>query len=268
MLALVLGVLGAILLYSALSRDSEGTTASIGQPGVPVVVAKMDIPARTRINASMVETKLVPPDSRSLLAYERVEDVVGQVTRHAISTNEHVLSNKIIEDGATASGRALTYVVPEGKRGFAIKISEVANVGGLVLPGDYVDIVVIYDVEFPKTTSLNADRELVEAYFVQTILQNVEVLAVSQTVVDLVPEAGQTVEGQRARNTEAGANPSAATVTLALTPEQVHLVFLAESNGYIRLAVRPFGDGDVLNLDYMIKPELVPPNLPNPFLQR
>lgn len=156
-------------------------------------------------------------------------------------------------------------MVPQGKRGFAINASQVQEAGGLILPGDYVDIVVLYDVEFDKPGS--TDKEVVDNFLVQTVLQNVEVLAVSQVIVDIVPEATPSVGGQRVRNSEAQPEPGATTVTLSLTPEQAQRVYLAESNGEVRMALRPFGDADERPIDYMTELELYPQNLPNPFLR-
>ena len=90
-------------------------------------------------------------------------------------------------------------------------------------------------------------------------------LAVSQAVVDVVPEASPNPEGQRVRNSEAKPNPGASTVTLSLTPEQAQRMYLAESNGKIRLSVRPYGEGDERPVDYMTELELYPQTLPNPF---
>jgi pilus assembly protein CpaB len=281
-LAFVLGLLGAGLVYLAASRDSStGSTSSTTT--VPVVVAKVEIPARTAITASMVEVKRVPEGSASLTALGSVADAQGRVTRFPIAVGEQVLPTKLVDLGVDAPGisRSLSFVIPEGKRGFAITASEVQNVGGLVLPGDYVDIVVIHDVEFQNG---EGEEEVVESYLVQTLMQNVEVLAVSQTVVDVVEAsiggagtedaaapadgaAEDTEEGssQRVRNSEARPNPEAATVTVAVTPEEAERLYLAEANGRIRLSVRPFGDAETLPIDYQTKVELIPQDLPNPF---
>ena len=62
-------------------------------------------------------------------------------------------------------------------------------------------------------------------------------------------------------------NSDAITVTLALSPEDAQKIYLAESNGRIRLALRPFGDADQPSLTHMIETDLFPKNLPNPFLR-
>jgi pilus assembly protein CpaB len=231
------------------------------------VVAKTDIPARTKITASMVDVKLVAPESRSSLAYNDATAVIGQVTRFPIAANEQVLSTKVVSlTGTAGAAKALSFVVPRGKRAMAVTVSQVVSAGGLVLPGDYVDILVVYDVKFQSDPKNPASREEEKAFLVMTLLQNIEVLAVSQTVVDVVPEATP-VAGQRVRNTESKPDPEAITVTLALTPEQAQILFLAESNGKIRMAVRSFGDGDEAPLKHLTDLELLPPNLTNPFLR-
>jgi Flp pilus assembly protein CpaB len=81
----------------------------------------------------------------------------------------------------------------------------------------------------------------------------------------VVPESTPEVDGQRARNSEARPIPDAVTVTLALTPEDAQRVYLAEQNGRIRFALRPFGESDERPIDFMTENDLFPQNLPNPF---
>jgi len=277
LLALAAGIVAAILVYVALSRGSESTGGTTGITStVPAVVAKTDIPARTKITSGMVEVREVPADDRSELAYTDVSQVVARVTRYPIATNEQVLSTKIVAlESAAEAGGSLSYVIPEGRRGISIQVSEVTSSGGLVLPGDYVDIIGVFDVDFRD----GEQEKTEEKYFARLILQNIEVLAVAQAVVDTPPEAGTTTpadgetaadgtedtEGQRVRNTEADANPKAATVTLSVTPQEAQLLFLAEENGVLRLAVRPYGDAEVQNIPFVVETEFIPPNLPNPF---
>mgnify|MGYP003513027656 CR=1 FL=1 len=63
-----------------------------------------------------------------------------------------------------------------------VEAKKIMDAGGLVLPGDYVDIVVLYDVQFRGSDGV----ETVESYVVQHLMQNIEVLAVAQIVVDVV----------------------------------------------------------------------------------
>jgi pilus assembly protein CpaB len=270
-LAIVLGMMGAGLVYVATSRTSDSGGGGGSAADTAVVVAKTDIPARTVVTQSMVEVKLVPAENAAPLAFSSLDQVVGQATRFPVTVGEQVLSSKVVALSANSAAvsRSLSFVIPEGRRAFAISADEVMDAGGLVLPGDYVDIVVLYDVQFRSTDGV----ETVESYVVQHLMQNIEILAVAQTIVDVVetPAEGGSNNGagasdtQRVRNSEAKPNHEAITVTLALTPEEAQRLYLAEANGKIRLAVRPYGDTETLPVDYQTKLELIPQDLPNPF---
>ena len=188
-LAIVLGMMGAGLVYVATSRTSDSGGGGGSAADTAVVVAKTDIPARTVVTQAMVEVKLVPAENAAPLAFSTLDQVVGQATRFPVTVGEQVLSSKVVAlsgNSATVS-RSLSFVIPEGRRGFSISASEVMDAGGLVLPGDYVDIVVLYDVQFRGSDGV----ETVESYVVQHLMQNIEVLAVAQAIVDVVETPGE-----------------------------------------------------------------------------
>lgn len=272
MFAVVLGLIGAILVYVAFSRAGDSGGGGTGDQ-IPVVVAKVDIAARSKITGSMIEVRLMKADDASTLAYSDTADLVDKVvTRYPIAANEQVLSSKVIPAAGTsaAAGKGLSFVVPQGKRAIAITVEEVVAAGGLILPGDFVDILVVYDIEFAANPADPTQREKAEAYFIHTLFQGVEVLAVSQTLVDSVLAADGTTgeSGSRARNSEAKVNAEAATITLALRPEEAQKLYLADSNGRIRLTVRPYSEPtEVRPIDSMVKTDLFPRNLPNPFIR-
>jgi len=271
-MALGLGLVGAILMYAAFARNS-GSDKVAGGDKVPVVVAKQDIAARTKITASMLEVKLVPQDVASSLAYSDTSQVVNKVTRYPIAAAEQILPDKVVdvEGGATAAQtKALAFVIPPGKRAIAVNVKDVTTAGGLVLPGDRVDVLVVYDIEFANPADPTS-RQKEDSYLVDTLFQDVEVLAVSQTFVDRV--LGTSADGSQdsndagVRNSEAKPDPNASTVTLALSPEEAAKLYLASENGRIRLSVRPFGDDQVKPIDPLTENDLWPRNLPNPFIR-
>lgn len=255
-LAVVLGLLGAVLVYVAFSRDSSSGEKTAAGATTPVVVAKVDIAARTKITTDMLDVKLVPQDAVSAASFADPAQVAGQVTRFPITANQQVLSSQVIvTTGTAAASRALSYTIPPGKRAFSIEASALAAAGGLILPGDYIDLVVIYDVQ--------QGQEKKDSFLVQTILQNVEVLAVSQNIVDTVGgDTAASANNQRARNTEAKPDPGASTFTLLLTPEQVQTAALAAANGHVHYSLRSFGDGTEKPLEYLTELDLIPDTLP------
>jgi pilus assembly protein CpaB len=270
-MALGLGLVGAILLYAAFARTS-GSDKVAGGDKVPVVVAKQDIAARTKITANMLEVKLVPQDVASPLAYTDTSQVVNKITRYPIAAAEQVLPDKVVDvqGGATAAQKALAFVIPPGKRAIAVNVKDVTTAGGLVLPGDRVDVLVVYDIEFANPADPTS-RQKVDSYLVDTLFQDVEVLAVSQTFVDRVlgtsSDGSQGANDAGVRNSEAKPDPNASTVTLALTPEEASKLYLASENGRIRFSVRPYGDDQIKPIDPITENDLWPRNLPNPFIR-
>ncbi|MCH8993524.1 MAG: Flp pilus assembly protein CpaB [Chloroflexi bacterium] len=242
-LALILATLSAMLAYVALSRSDSGGGGA-ASTSVPVVVANLAIPAGTLITSDMLELRNVPSNAVSDQALSTTTAAIGQVARFPIALNEQVLLTKIVGGGETASNDVLSHQLKEGLRGMAIQISPVAGAGGLVLPGDYVDVYLVPD-------QLKGDDH--ERAFL--VAANVEVTAVEQVLIELPPSApGLEQEGtedttattgdggQRVRGAEAASNPEAITVTLMLTSEQAANLFCGDVVGELRLAVRAFGD--------------------------
>ncbi len=225
-LALILATLSAMLAYVALSRSDSGGDGA-ASTSVPVVVANVAIPAGIVITSDMLEIRQVPSSAVSDQALSTTTAAVGQVERFPIALNEQVLLTKIVGGSETASNDVLSHQLEEGLRGMAIQISPVAGAGGLVLPGDYVDVYLVPD----KLKGDDHERAFLVA-------ENVEVTAVEQILIELPPSA----PGLEQEGTEAAPNPEAITVTLMLTSEQASNLFCGDVLGELRLAVRAFGD--------------------------
>ena len=262
MLALVSAALSALLVFVAISRAGGGKESGGSTDSVAVVVAAAEIPARTQITKEMVKVKDVPVSVKPEMAYGSVDEAIGKVTRYPITTDEEVTSLKVLSLEGAQGVDSLSFTVPKGMRAISIKADQVLSAGGLVLPGDYVDIIGVFNVK-------DKDGNEEEAYFVRTILQNVEVLAVAQAITDVPPPAdgdeteaaATTSEGQRARGSEADPNPEATTLTLLVDPEKAEWVFLAEANGTLRAIVRGFGDSDTTDVRPIVETELFPPGV-------
>jgi pilus assembly protein CpaB len=242
--------------------DKGGNTTTMAT----IVVAAVDIPARTQITDDMVKARDVPVSVKPEASYGSVEEVIGKVSRYPLSLDEEVTSGKVVSLDATKGVDALSFTVPDGMRAISIKADQVLSAGGLVLPGDYVDIIAVFNVK-------NAEGNEEEGWLVRTVLQNVEVLAVAQTITDAplpadtnngTEAAATDSEAQRARGSEAEPNPEATTLTLLVQPEQAEWLFLAEANGTLRAVVRGFGDSDTPDVRAIVESELWPAGMPAP----
>lgn len=236
LMAVVMGILAFILVYAQLSHSGSNSSSS-GGGDVDVVVAKAAIPAGTRITGDMVEIRTFGQNDVGFQALTASEQAVGQVARYPIAAGEQVLSSKLV-DTTVSSSSNLAYVLQNGTRGVAMHVDPVTDAGGLVLPGDHVDVLWI-----PFRGAA--------AYI---LLSDIEVTAVSQTVVDVAPAApglqkdpNAPQTGTRTRISEGSPIPTADTVTFMLSPEQATTLICGTSiiekfDGVISLSVRSFGD--------------------------
>lgn len=267
--ALFLGLLSAVLVFVYLSQSGGG-----GEEAAPtgetksVVVASQDITAGTRITEDMVRVKNVSADAVVPNALTTTEMAVGSVARFPIIADEQILENRLAAGGievAEGEKMPLTYIVPQGMRAVGVNTKQVISAGGLVLPGDYVDIILVAEVKTDLPPPL--DR----SHISQTILQNIEVLAVEQTLEEVVPEettgdgATDGEVSERVALVRSDPDPEAITVTLAVTPEQAEILAMADvisaasenDETEIRLSLRQFGDSEQISVPAMTDFEMV-----------
>jgi len=246
-LAVLAALVAAVLVYAAVnSGGDEETTASPAR--VDVVVAAQDIPAGTRLTDGMLKIAPVTPETLLPRAYTEVPPLVGYVARYPLAAGEQIAPAKIGLEGADED--ALSLIIPTGQRAIAASVTQVSGVGGLLLPGDWVDVIAVFD---PAEQGSSSRKHSV------TLFQNVEVLAVAQVTQEPLPPAQAVneseAEGETAgeqplaqRPEDAEPQPEASTVTLALTPDQAQLLALAQEEGKVWLSLRPFGEKSQVEL--------------------
>jgi pilus assembly protein CpaB len=238
LLALLFAAIAAFLVFIALERGGGGGDEASASDTAQVVVAAQDIPARTTLEGSMLKVVNVRTDSVITGTFSDTEALVGQITRYPLAENEQVSTAKVgTGTGVDKDDQGLSFVVPPGMRAFAVSVSEETGVGGMILPGDLVDVIAIL-----KADLVGVDKAV-------TLVENVEVLAVAQEAQEPIPpsdaEGTATPEalgtsGERPEDVKP--NPGAKTVTLAVTPEQAQLLALVNIEGEMALSLRSFGD--------------------------
>jgi len=244
LLGLFLGLVSAALVVVYLSKadDSGGGNVS-GGAATPVVVASQGVPAGTRVTEDMVTLKSISSEAILPDVFLKTKDVVGQVTRVPLVAGEQVIPSKVLRTGfeiANVENPALAYVVPEGMRGVSVEVSSVIGASGLIRPGDYVDVIL--------TVKTSTEGETGGNQIAKTILQNALVLSIDQTVAH--PVAGD--DGSSSPPAEDGtSNADASSVTLAVSPVHGEVLTAAETcgknfNGRLALALRPFGESDLV----------------------
>jgi len=124
-------------------------------------------------------------------------------------------------------------ITPIGKRAVTIRVRSLSAIGGLVNPGDYVDI--LGELNVPKDkVSKNVPNKITTILF-----QNVQILAIG---TNFDTSKGST--GYPAQQSS-----SSLILTLALTPEEVGLLAFAQKNGELQLSLRSPQDGQKETLE-------------------
>jgi pilus assembly protein CpaB len=176
-----------------------------------VLVAAVDIPARTTITPNMLRATQLPTSAVERDALTAPGDASGQLSLITIPAGSQVTASKI----GRPSDVGLPVRLSPGKRAVSIQIDKVKGISGLLEPGDRVDILAIpprsgNEPQLPRTAA---------------ILRGILVLAV----------------GASTETTSATPSPdyqNSTTVTLEVTPQQADLLASADANTTLRLALR------------------------------
>jgi pilus assembly protein CpaB len=172
-------------------------------------------------------TRSTKPDAASELG--------DLVARNVIYDGEPIRTAKLLGPGE----KYLSSMLPSGKRAVAVEISKDTSAGGFILPNDFVDIIMTRRV---TENGQGGAASTTSGFVTETILKNIRVLAIDQTVVE--DEKGEkTITGE--------------TATLELTPQQAEIVTVAQQMAdRLSLALRSIADikdtpgGDAEHLVY------------------
>lgn len=208
----VLGIL-AVILTNIYLRQREQQWRTKQPKEVPVLVAARDISKGAVIDYDMLAFKPMPAKFIQPGAVQSRQSVVGKTALVTIMAGEQILSTKLAqpEKGLTLAGKT-----PPGKRAFTVGLEASSAVGGMIRPGDHVDVLAIFTA--PALTV--------------TLFQDILVLAVGREMV-----AEEEEKGRRSATTTAARGRE--TVTLALSPQEVQIITVAMEQGKIRMTLRP-----------------------------
>lgn len=179
-----------------------------------VVVAKVNIQPRTRIQENMLQVKELPVDmvpEGAIRSLDEVKDVQVQI---AIFAGDVLTLQKVL---AESKDEGFTGSIPADCRAISINVNDVTGVAGFAKPGDHVDLLLAEKGKYSATTNV--------------LLQNVLLLSINQNTLASVPmENG-------VPSSAAISNPSIA--TFALRPEDVLRLISASKLGEIYMSLRP-----------------------------
>jgi pilus assembly protein CpaB len=193
--------------------------------GPSVLVAKGNLPAGTFIRPESLRWQMWPEAnvaaSYVVQSKHRLEDYVGAVVRSGISDGEPLTDTRVVRPGDRGF---LSAVLTPGYRAVTVNVSPSAGLAGLVFPGDKVDLIGAFHVEFEAAKDGTAHPA---HYASETVLTDVRILAVDQRVDDQNKEV-----------------VVAKTATLEVTPKQAEIISVVSESGKFSLSLRSLAPGD------------------------
>jgi pilus assembly protein CpaB len=241
-IAAVLGTVAAILVLVYLSNAESGTT-TVNVATTPVVVAAQAINVGERITADKLATREVPTTAVAADSFRDSGLVVGQVARYPIATGEAVTHSRLVE---APKVQAISFQIPPGLRGMTIPVNTTVSPAALTAPGDFVDVLVSVQgsgIQGGPTGAAAQNRG------VATLMQNIQVLSVGTTYIN-----NGVVYEPSLRGAPPADGVGVGFVTLAVTPEQAQILWLAQDSGRLKLLLRPFGEDSTFPVPPVFEP--------------
>jgi pilus assembly protein CpaB len=148
---------------------------------------------------------------------DAITSIKGATARMPMLAGEPIQREKLIGAGQSL----MSSILPSGMRAIATQISADTSAGGFILPNDYVDVIMTRHIPDPSKPGGST-------YDTETILQNIRVLAIDQTIQ----------EDGKGNKVTVGK-----TATLELTPEQAEIITVAQQMAdRLTLALRSIKD--------------------------
>lgn len=223
LVASVAGIAAFGLMKGMVSQKQETKTREIVVDSTEVLVARTDIGLGEIVAEQDFTWQKWPKDGVrpgmiTAARSSQMHELAGSIARSPIIAGEPITVQKLIKAG---QGGVVAAILPTGMRAVSTRIEPRTAVGGLILPNDHVDVILIRSIR---------SRSGKEDYVADTLFRNVRVLAIGQQI--------ETANGKKSADSAS----STTTATLELTPRQAELMALANSMGEITLSLRSVAD--------------------------
>lgn len=157
-IALVVSIITGIAVFQFTSALQNGSA----QKTEPVVFAINTIPEGTVLTPEMVIIKEIPVEYVHVLSFNKIDDIVGRITKNNIEAEEQVLTSRLSD--VNQENNDLSYSIDQNYRALTIITDEEKGVGGYLATGDWVDLV----ATIPTKEGITS----------QIIVENIEILKI------------------------------------------------------------------------------------------
>jgi pilus assembly protein CpaB len=220
--ALGLGLVGFQVAREPTNAPIAAAPAASPAPlTIDLLVAGRGLPAGTLMKEEDFTQRAVPSAEVPLGALTNNPDVRaglrGALLRRYLDSGSTLMATDVLHPRERGF---LAAVLAPGARAISIGVDAISGNGGLISPGDRVDVIL--------TQELNEkDAPLARRVVGETVLSDVRVVAVDQSITQGTILTGDNAIGRVAR-----------TVTLEVTPQQAERAVVAERMGKVILTIR------------------------------
>jgi Flp pilus assembly protein CpaB len=255
--------------------QQDASTSSTLTPRVSVVVARSDVQARTPLSADAFELRDLPAEAVASAAVTSLDAIAGKVLDGPLAAGEQLTTTRLVDpQTANTNVKTVADLIPTGLRAMSLTVTELSGAGGLIVPGHHVDVVAVF-----KKDTLGKDEAMImlQDVLVLAVAQatSPDELATQGTVAPPIPTPtsarapaptpgaiaipgsapkptpaplAPALPARAPASTEAATSPAnrppvaavqAKTVTLAVAPEAVERLALAQEYGHLSYVIRP-----------------------------
>lgn len=227
--ALVVAMIVAVIVQMSLGGKKKGDV-----PGSEVLVA-----SKTLLNGEIIKVEntrwVTFPDNAMYKGMIKKKDqvegkkaeVFDKPLRRVVESGEPITTQAVVTNAK--SGNYLSASIAPGMRAMAIPVKADTLAGGFIAQGDYVDVIMTWQVGTLKGGASKYAISQVQKHASETVLSNVRVLALDQNAKegDHAPKTGRTI-------------------TLEVSKEQAQTLAMAAKMGSLTLALRRLGEKDTV----------------------
>jgi Flp pilus assembly protein CpaB len=246
-------------------------------PRVSVVVARADVQAHTPLSADAFEVRDMPQDAAAPDAVTSLDALAGKQLDSPMSAGQQLVTSRLV-DAQTGEVKSFADTIPPGLRAMSLTFSELNGAAGLIVPGNHVDVAAVFKKD---TLGKDESMIMLQDVLVLAVAQATTPDELASPAPPSSPnnsraqgtppaapaplsnsnaKASSTVAtgadatstpARTSTTTTSSAPPSsrfptapsqAKTITLAVAPEAVERLALAEQEGNLRYVIRPTSD--------------------------
>jgi pilus assembly protein CpaB len=232
--AIALGIVATILSYKLLQDRMAQLEADANNNRklVPVVVAKMPIPAGTTVQKNLFAVRQIPAEfvNGSSIPLAQFDSLVGQKMAAPLQGGEPLLTVHL-----APANVAFSTTLANGNRALTTEVDEINSISGMLRPTDRIDLM---------ATARGSGTSSAEVTF--ALLTNVEVLATGQATRPSDDAGGD------------GRERTYNTITLSVSPTDAQRIVVAKGSGKLTAVLRNPEDANANLLPAMNIDDVLP----------